>query len=205
MASRSRVRLFLGHLCAKRPENPAVASRVCAHGAARAVKELWNIKRGSGGTQTGHGAAASPRQREPQLVEVGLIMRRWSLRRVALLRQQCAIDVSRPERPRLCKAVEWCSAQPAADRAECASELRGEINLADQKLSSNHSHEPQPIRRSNSTKEHVHIFSTTFSILFFVYLMFFRVFFGHFSSFCFCAICVAKCVPTLLGMALSNV
>jgi hypothetical protein len=88
MVSRSRVRLLLGHLCAKRPENPAVASRVYAHGEARVEEERSNIEGGQGGTQASHVASASPLLREPQHVQVGLIKRCWSLCRGLLLRKQ---------------------------------------------------------------------------------------------------------------------
>jgi hypothetical protein len=89
MISRSRVRLFLGHLCAKQPENPAVASRVYTHGEARAEEELSNITGGLGGTQASHVASASQLLREPQLIQVGLIKPYWSLCRGPLLREQC--------------------------------------------------------------------------------------------------------------------
>jgi hypothetical protein len=84
MISRSRVRLFLGHLCAKQPENPAVASRVYTHGEARAEEELSNITGGLGVSPTGRYAAV-------------------------LSCASSATDVSRPERGSLCKPDEECS------------------------------------------------------------------------------------------------
>ena len=65
-ASRSRVRLFLGHLCSKWPGNPSVAWRVCAQGGARAKAGLRHIVSGSGGTQPSHGGSATTLLREHQ-------------------------------------------------------------------------------------------------------------------------------------------
>jgi hypothetical protein len=49
MITRSRVRVFLGHLCTKRPENPSVASRVCVLREERKDAGLGIIKKRPGG------------------------------------------------------------------------------------------------------------------------------------------------------------
>lgn len=72
---RSRVRVFLGHLCTEWPQNPSVAWLVCADGKGSEKEVLWFIKGGAGGTHTRDGRSAPLLLLEPHLIKLGPITR----------------------------------------------------------------------------------------------------------------------------------